>query len=271
MRLALRIIQRLIVVGLGVLAVWLIAFVIFPFTNDRTSWVLALILTYGISAYFLLPIIVRTGIRLVQPKRTPHYTLSTDGLPADPVNLVLIGTLRQLRQAFAQAGWVEAERLSPRSALRMVKAFVLRQSYPDAPFSSLYLFGRGQDIGFQKAIGNDPRRRHHVRFWSKNLEQANLTVGTAAFWHKADRPDTDRDVAWVGAGTKDTGLAFTQLTFQFTHATDDHSDTERNLIMSSLLANGSITKPNSLKAAANGPEIVNHYLTDGRVAVAQLK
>jgi hypothetical protein len=34
----------------------------------------------------------------------------------------------------------------------MVRAFVLNQPYPTAPFSTLYLFGRGQDIGFQKAI-----------------------------------------------------------------------------------------------------------------------
>ena len=32
--------------------------------------------------------------------------------------------------------------------------------------SILYLFGRGQDIGFQKAIDNSPRKRHHIRFWA---------------------------------------------------------------------------------------------------------
>ncbi|WP_342021788.1 LssY C-terminal domain-containing protein [Methyloceanibacter marginalis] len=36
----------------------------------------------------------------------------------------------------------------------MAKTFVLNQPYPTAPFSTLFLFGRGQDIGFQKAIGD---------------------------------------------------------------------------------------------------------------------
>jgi hypothetical protein len=36
----------------------------------------------------------------------------------------------------------------------MVKAFLLNPPYPAAPFSALYLFGRGQDIGFQKGIDN---------------------------------------------------------------------------------------------------------------------
>ena len=48
------------------------------------------------------------------------------------------------------AGWVEADRLGPASSWRMVRAFVLNAPYPSAPFSTLYLFGRGQDIGFQK-------------------------------------------------------------------------------------------------------------------------
>ena len=41
--------------------------------------------------------------------------------------------------------------------------------YPTAPFSTLYLFARGQDVGFQKAIDSSPRKRHHVRFWALGL------------------------------------------------------------------------------------------------------
>jgi hypothetical protein len=45
----------------------------------------------------------------------------------------------------------------------MIVAFVRNSPYPTAPFSTLYLFGRGQDIGFQKAIDDSPRKRHHIR------------------------------------------------------------------------------------------------------------
>ena len=57
----------------------------------------------------------------------------------------------------------------------MVRAFVFNSPYPTAPFSTLYLFGRGQDIGFQKAIDNSPRKRHHIRFWSLSLTRAEDT------------------------------------------------------------------------------------------------
>jgi hypothetical protein len=98
------------------------------------------------------------GFKVLQGKRVPSYTITGDGLPGDPVNVVLVGTLQQLRGAFAALSWSEADRLSLASSWGMVRAFVLNAPYPTAPFSTLYLFGRGQDIGFQKAIDNSPRK-----------------------------------------------------------------------------------------------------------------
>ena len=114
----------------------------------------------------------------------PRYTITADGLPGDPVNVVLAGTLPQLRAAFAKAGWSEADPLNLATSWRMVRAFVLNSTYPSAPFSTLFLFGRGQDIGFQKAIGDSPRKRHHIRFWALSLTRAQAALGTADLWLK---------------------------------------------------------------------------------------
>jgi hypothetical protein len=121
--------------------------------------------TYALAAYVILPYVVRMGLKVLQHRHVPRYTITGDGLPGDPVNLALIGRLDALREGFAKAGWQEADPLSLSSAWRMAKTFVLKQPYPTAPFSTLFLFGRGQDIGFQKAIGDSARKRHHVRFW----------------------------------------------------------------------------------------------------------
>ena len=51
------------------------------------------------------------GLRVLQHGRVPSYTLTGDGLPGDPVNLVLTGTLQQLNAAFKLAGWSQADRL----------------------------------------------------------------------------------------------------------------------------------------------------------------
>jgi len=156
------------------------------------------------------------------------------------------------------------------SSWRMVKAFVLNKSYPTAPFSTLYLFGRGQDIGFQKAIGDSPRKRHHVRFWGRSPKHM-VDVDTASFWLNTDLPPAGASVPWVGAGTKDTGFGLTSMTFQITHATDTDTNAERDYIIDELRKAGVIGE---LMWEKTGDRIegehVNRYITDGDVAVAEL-
>ena len=270
MRLLKRFLQRLLILGLGILSVWLIVFV-FKFTDRRLPPVLALALTYGIAAYVILPRIVRTGLKVLRRKRIPRFTITGDGLPGDPVNLVFTGTLQQLHAAFAAAGWSGADRLGLASSWGMIRAFVFNSPYPTAPFSTLFLFGRGQDVGFQKAIANSPRKRHHVRFWALSLTHAESTLGTASFWLNADRPPDGARVHWVGAGTKDTGFSLTRLTFQITHATDSDTNAERDYIIADLKNSGVIGELTSYKAGERlGAGQVNHYVTDGEVAVANL-
>ena len=270
MRLLKRFLQRLLILGLGILSVWLIVFV-FKFTDRRLPPVLALALTYGIAAYVILPRIVRTGLKVLRRKRIPRFTITGDGLPGDPVNLVFTGTLQQLHAAFAAAGWSGADRLGLASSWRMIRAFVFNSPYPTAPFSTLFLFGRGQDVGFQKAIANSPRKRHHVRFWALSLTHAESTLGTASFWLNADRPPDGARVHWVGAGTKDTGFSLTRLTFQITHATDSDTNAERDYIIADLKNSGVIGELTSYKAGERlGAGQVNNYVTDGEVAVANL-
>jgi hypothetical protein len=265
-----RLLRRLLIFGLGILSVWLIVFV-FRLTDRRLPSILALALTYGVAAYIILPRAVRMGLKILQRKRVPRFTITRDGLPGDPVNLVLIGTLQQLHAAFAISGWSEADRLGAASSWRMIRAFVFNSPYPTAPFSTLYLYGRGQDIGFQKAIDNSPRKRHHIRFWALSLARAEATVGTADFSQNTDRPAEHPRVFWVGAGTKDTGFSLTRLTFQITHATDSDTNTERDYIIAELRKNRVIDDVNSYQAGQHLPtKRVNHYITDGEIAVASL-
>jgi LssY C-terminus len=187
------------------------------------------------------------------------------------VNLALIGTSEQLRSAFAAAGWVRADPLTLTSAWRMARSFVLDTSYPAAPFSTLFLFGRGQDIGFQKAIDNSPRKRHHVRFWAKSLKQVETDAVTAGFWLNTDQPAGETEVLWVGAGTKDTGFSLTRLTFQMTHATDADTNAERDYIIGELRRTGVIAEVSLYETGDRLiTDHVNHYVTDGDVAVAEL-
>jgi hypothetical protein len=261
--------RRLLVGLLGVLAVWLIVRV-FHLTDNRLPTIVALAATYGIAAYVILPRIVRMGLKVLKRGSVPSFTLTGDGFPGDPVNLALVGDFAELSQAFARAGWVEADPLGLRSSWGMAMSFVLNRPYPTAPFSSLYLFGRKQDVGFQKAIDMSPRKRHHVRFWALNVDRAPQ-ANTAGFWLNADRPPLEDRAIWIGAGTRDTGLSFTSFTFQFTHATDADTNAERDFILAELKEAGVIGDPTWHR---EGERLtlgkVNHYVADAKIAVAWL-
>ena len=241
MRLLVRLVRRLLVLGLGILAVWLIAFV-FQITDHRLPTILTLAFTYAIAAYVILPRVVRMGLKVLQRKSVPSFTLTGDGFPGDPVNLVLAGEFAKLRAAFARMGWTEADPLGLKSSWGMAVSFVFNRPYPTAPFSSLYLFGRKQDIGFQKAIDGSPRKRHHIRFWALSPERVEETVNTPEFWLNADRPPLDAPALWIGAGTRDTGISFTKMTFQFTHATDSDTNAERDFILEELKRSGVVSE-----------------------------
>jgi hypothetical protein len=270
-RLLNRWLRRLLVLALGVFSVWLIVFIVFRTADNRLPWIVAAALTYVVAAYGVLPRTVRMSLKVLQRKRVPRYTITADGLPGDPVNLVLKGTRAQLHAAFAAAGWMVADPLTLASSWRMVQAFLLNRPYPTAPFSTLYLYGRGQDVGFQKAIGGSPRRRHHVRFWALSLGRTEAMLGRVGFWRDGGRPTDKEEVFWVGAGTKDTGFSLTRLTFQITHATDSDANAERDFIVAELrkidaIGEVHVCQPRQRLAAAR----VNHYITDGEVAAATL-
>ncbi len=271
LRRALRVLQRVIVFGLGILCVWLIVDV-FKFADHRLPTILALSVTYAMGAYLILPNAVRMGLKILQRRHVPSFTITGDGLPGDPINVALAGTFDELRSAFHAAGWIEADKLSLASSWRMARAFVLNHPYPAAPFSTLYLFGRGQDIGFQKAIDNSPRKRHHIRFWAQSLATAQSSANTLDFWLNTDRPDDQEHVLWIGAGTQDTGFSLTRLTFQITHATASDTDIEREFIIEQLTQCGAIMGSRFYKAGDQlRGERVNHYVTDGDVAIAKLE
>ena len=271
MRYIKRFLQRLLILGLGIFSIWLIVFVGFRIADRRLPWIVALSLTYGLAAYVILPRVIRFGLKMLQRERVPSYTITGDGLPGDPVNIALVGTLGQLRAAFAALDWTEADRLNLVSSWRMVRAFVLNAPYPTAPFSTLYLFGRGQDIGFQKAIDNSPRKRHHVRFWALSLTRARSTWGEADFWLNTDRPSEAESVIWVGAGTKDTGFSLTRLSFQITHATDSDTNAERDFIIAELKKGACIEAVRVYHSGQNlTTERVNHYIADGEITLARL-
>ena len=78
MRMLRRLFQRLLILGLGLFSAWLIAFVVFEDADRRLPWFVALAVTYGVAAYIVLPRAIRMGLKVLQRKLVPSFTVTGD-------------------------------------------------------------------------------------------------------------------------------------------------------------------------------------------------
>ena len=102
----------------------------------------------------------------------------------EPINLIVIGHLPQIKAGFASHGWLMAERLGPLSLIKALAASVLDLPYSRGPFSPSYVNGRKFILGLQHpTASNTFRRRHHLRLWETpcRLHGQPVWVGTASY------------------------------------------------------------------------------------------
>lgn len=267
MKFVTRWLKRGVIGSVGAMMVWLIVFEIFDRLEDRLPWLVALLITYYLSAYIILPRVIRITSLIIRKGRIPRFTEALDGSEVDPVNIILFGSKSNLVQAFEKIGWQKADKLTIKSSLKIIDTFIRNKPYDKAPFSSLFLFGRKQDIGFQQPIDNSPRKRHHVRFWATNTKKIEDPLDIK-FWKKKQKIKQDEALIWIGSGSEDIGFAFTKLTYQLSHKVNPNVDLERKYILTKLKDGKCIGKINYYKP---GMFKVGKYVSDGRIAVARLK
>lgn len=145
----------------------------------------------------------------------PRVTTTGDGHPGDAINVALTATETQLVAIMEAAKWYPADALGVRSDLKIAADTVLKRSYDEAPVSKLFLDGHAEDFAFEQPVGDDPRHRHHVRFW------------------KTPKSDQGRPV-WIGAATFDERVGLSHTTGQFTHHTAADIDSERAHVFETL-------------------------------------
>jgi hypothetical protein len=207
-------------------------------------------------AYVILPAWWKHHERGAPLKDTPKLTRTSQGIPGDPVNVALVGSQLEVVHAFIKAGWSAPVPTTVRTALRISESVVLGRAYSDAPVSNLYLFGRKQDLAFEKPVGKGARRRHHVRFW------------------RVEGETMDGRPVWLGAATYDRSVGFSHRTGQITHHIGPDVDTERDFLMDELLTCGQVTRTYRIPGIGptddgrNGGK--DRYYTDGEIVVGAL-
>jgi hypothetical protein len=216
------------------------------------------LLLYLVMAYLVMPAYLR---RYAHHNPTlvdlPDITHTVEGTPGDPLNVALVGSKGDLIAIMLAAKWYPADPLSLRVCLEMAEASVLKRPYDEAPVSNLYLFGRKEDLAFEQAVGNNPRHRHHVRFW--------LT----------DRVEPDGRPVWVGSAVYDQRVGLSRTTGEVTHVTAADVDAERDYLFQDLERTGDLAETRVVDGFQKQLEGRNGggdpWHTDGKLYVGVIK
>jgi hypothetical protein len=216
------------------------------------------LLVYLIVAYLILPLGWKRYVRKHPSlEDIPHITHTRSGIHGDPLNVALIGTKAEVIQVMLAAKWYPADALSLKSSLEIAAASVLKRPDPTAPVSSLYLFGRKQDLAFEQEVGDNPRHRHHVRFW------------------ETDKVDADERPVWVGSAVYDRRVGLSRTTGQITHVTAADVDAERDYLFECLERTGDLEETfvvdnfHKVREGKNGGG--DPWYTDGNLYVGVIK
>jgi len=175
----------------------------------------------------------------------------------DMVNFVIVGSQEKVQGALAAAQWRVADKSTQDAVLKAVVDAYEKKDYLQMPMSTLYLYDRPQDFGYELA---DPyamvASRHHFRIWKAPFTWNGQQV-------------------WVGAGTHDIGFEKDQRNGSVTHKIDPAVDGERDNIGSTLQKTGKVKTlayylpPSPVQETKNATG--GSYHSDGRLLVIFLE
>ncbi len=181
----------------------------------------------------------------------PKITQTQSGADGDPINMVFVGRKDQIMHSFLQAGWLLPDPITLQTSEKIAVASLAHRSYPTAPVSNLSVFGRVQDLAFEKPT-NDVQNRGHIRLW----KTGRLING---------------QLVWVGQASYDRGIELSGTNHLPTHHIAPTVDLERNAVGSDLEKTGLVTEesegaftPPILYARNGGGD---YYESDGDVLV----
>jgi LssY C-terminus len=152
----------------------------------------------------------------------PGRVSGRSGQPGDVINLLILGDKHDVTQVLRKAGWSRVSRYKLFTAWHDAAAMLRVKAYRGVSMSTLYLFGRPQDISYARGehfinIGG----RHHFRIWRSPFQ-------------------VDGQTLWVAAATHDVGLRFADHHLRLIHRIDPNVDAERQYISGTLSRTGRV-------------------------------
>jgi LssY C-terminus len=186
--------------------------------------------------------------------QAPRRVKSKKGNEGGPANLVLIGSRQEISAAFEKADWTSAQDQDANSLWKTFEAVIKGKGYDAAPMSTLYMYGRPEDMAFEKML-NTFTHRHHLRIW------------------RAPATAPDGRQIWLVAADHDNG--FDVRPGVISHSVDPLVDLERAKVGADLGMTGlvaaeelvGVSNPARSGLTATGGK----WESDGRLLVVDLK
>jgi LssY C-terminus len=188
-------------------------------------------------------------------EQLPWRVTNKKNVAADVLNIVFLGTQDQVRAAFVEAGWNNADPLSKRTVMKNMYALLNNSGYAQEPMMTFFLNERPEDMNWQKSL-NSYGRRDHLRIWQWGSEETANSV-------------------WISSSTHDTGAVLTVKYRGFVHHIAPNIDDERSMVIRDLNFAGCVSavsyvpRPSVPTAIHNATGDMMH--TDGSVAVVELQ
>jgi hypothetical protein len=199
---------------------------------ERQMWVIVLALSAAVASvvvvvtllmtHVVAPLVLRHTEHFPALARVPKLTKNAKGIDGDPVNIALIGSDSDIVHAFRAAHWVQAAPVTRASSIGIATSVLFNRPDSAAPVSPLYLFGRQQDMAWEREINLSARQRHHVRLW----RVANIAY--------AGRP------VWIGDASYDLRAGISHRGFHPTHHIAPDIDEERDTLTGNLIDAGRV-------------------------------
>lgn len=216
-----------------------------------------LLVLYGLLSYVTLPALWRHYEHHPALQSAPKTTQTAEGIAGDPLNVGLVGTQSEVVHALLAIHWDPADPITWRTSLGIAASVLLDRPDPTAPVSSLYLWGRRQDLAFELPVGKSAKQRHHVRLW------------------RSDELGVDGRPLWLGAATFDSSVEFNHRTGQITHRIAPDVDAQRDQLMQELKQAGQLKKlyqVTGVGATLQGRNGAGDwYYTDGELTVGVIR
>jgi hypothetical protein len=188
-------------------------------------------------------------------EQLPWRVTTTKHVDADVLNIVFLGSEEQVRSAFREAGWHNADPHSRRTWAKNLYALLNNSGYSQQPMMSFRLNDRPEDMDLEKGL-NSYGRRDHLRIWQQTTDGIS-------------------DPVWLTSSTHDTRAVLAVKYKGFVHHIAPNIDEERSTVIRDLNFAGCvksvsyISRPEMPTTTHNATGDVVH--TDGSVAVVTLQ